>query len=309
MAHFLVTGGAGFIGSHLVEALVRRGDQVRVLDNFSTGSMDNLSAVKEQISVIPADIRDPAVAREAADGVDVVLHLAALASVPLSIERPQDTHDHCASGTLSMLTAAQAVGVRRFVYSSSSSIYGNRDDQQQTETDLPAPESPYAAAKLAGEYYCSCFDRSMGLETVVLRYFNVFGPRQSLEGPYAAVIPAFITAALRGQPAVIYGDGSQTRDFTFVESVVSANLLAAETAAAAGQFFNVAHGTSTSVEQLHQLIQELTATSTPADYQQARAGDVLHSKANIERAVEQLNFQPDADLRAGLAKTIDYYRN
>ena len=143
----------------------------------------------------------------------------------------------------------------------------------------------------------------------MLRYFNVFGPRQSLEGPYAAVIPAFITAALRGQPAVIYGDGSQTRDFTFVESVVSANLLAAETAAAAGQVFNVAHGTSTSVEQLHQLIQELTATSTPADYQQARAGDVLHSKANIERAVEQLNFQPDADLRAGLAKTIDYYRN
>jgi UDP-glucose 4-epimerase len=308
MTTYLVTGGAGFIGSHLVEALLQQGAQVRVLDNLSSGRLDNLAAVDGQFELISGDVQDISACRQAVDGVEVVFHLAALASVPASLAAPDSTHDACLTGTVRMLDAARQQKVRRFVYASSSSLYGNCSDQVQSETDLPVPESPYAAAKLGGEQYCQAFYRSFGLETVCLRYFNVFGPRQDPASQYAAVIPAFITAVLRGDSPVIFGDGGQTRDFTYVDNVIQANLLATGAEDAAGGTFNIANGNGTSLLELLDLLGDLLDLSIEPRHDPPRSGDVRHSRADIRRAREVLGYQPTAGLAEGLAPTIEYYR-
>jgi len=308
MTIYLVTGGAGFIGSHLVQALLEQGTEVRILDNLSSGRLDNLSAVDGQYELMTGDVQDVSACRQAVDGVEVVFHLAALASVPASLAAPDNTHQACLSGTLHMLDASRQQGVRRFILASSSSIYGNRNDQLQSESDLPAPESPYAAAKLGAEHYCQAFYHSYGLETVSLRYFNVFGPRQDPASEYAAVIPAFIMAMLRGDSPVIYGDGTQTRDFTYVENVVHANLLAAGARDAAGGIFNVANGTSTSLLELLDQLRNLLDQSMEPRHDPPRSGDVRHSRADISRAVEVLGYQPLTSLAEGLSPAIEYYR-
>ncbi len=309
MTTYLVTGGAGFIGSHLVQALLEQGARVRVLDNLTSGRLDNLAAVDGQYELMTADVQDVSACREAVDGVEVVFHLAALASVPASLAAPDTTHQACLTGSLRMLDASRQQGVRRFILASSSSIYGNRNDQLQSESDLPAPESPYAAAKLGAEHYCQAFYHSYGLETVSLRYFNVFGPRQDPASEYAAVIPAFISAMLRGDSPVIYGDGTQTRDFTYVENVVHANLLAAGARDAAGGIFNIANGTSTSLLELLDQLRNLLDQSMEPRHDPPRSGDVRHSRADISRAVEVLGYQPLTGLAEGLAPTIEYYRS
>jgi UDP-N-acetylglucosamine/UDP-N-acetyl-alpha-D-glucosaminouronate 4-epimerase len=316
MPTYLVTGGAGFVGSHLAAALIQRGHQVRVLDNFATGKVENLVAVADDIELISGDVRDEAAVKRAVTGCEVVLHQAALASVPRSLDEPLETHAACATGTLVVLHEARKAGVKRVVYAGSSSAYGNQgtgDRGQGTgakrETDPPLPLSPYAAAKLAGEMYCQASWHSFGLETVVLRYFNVFGPRQDPSGPYAAVIPLFIKALLAGKQPVIFGDGQQTRDFTFVENVVQANLLAAEAAQAPGQIFNVGSGVAYSLlDVLHEL-NAILGTNVQPDFQPARAGDVRDSLADISQARQLLGYEPAVDFAEGLRRTVDYYRS
>jgi UDP-glucose 4-epimerase len=309
MALHLVTGGAGFVGSHIVEALVRRGDRVRVLDNLVTGKLLNLGAVRSQIDFIKADLNDTAALARAVAGCEVVFHQAALASVPRSIEDPLSTHAACATGTLHVLDCARRAGVRRVVYAASSSAYGNQPTPRKSEADLPAPLSPYAAAKLAGELYCQAFWHSYGLETVCLRYFNVFGPRQDPKGPYAAVIPLFIQAVLSGRPPTIYGDGRQTRDFTYVENVVQANLLAATAPGAPGKVFNVGSGEATNLLDLLATLTALAGTRLEPNFAPPRAGDVRDSLAEISQARQILDYQPVCDFRTGLERTMDYYRS
>jgi UDP-glucose 4-epimerase len=305
----LVTGGAGFIGSHLVAALVARGDQVRVLDNFCTGKRNNLAPFGNQVELIEADLNDTAAVARAVAGCEIVFHEAALASVPLSVERPLDTHAACATGTLNVLDQARRAGVRRLVYAASSSAYGNQPSPRKTETDLPQTLSPYAVAKLTGEYYCQAFWHSHGFETVSLRYFNVFGPRQDPSGPYAAVIPLFIKAILTGQRPTIYGDGLQTRDFTYVENVVQANLKAAAApAAAAGRVFNVGNGQAASLLDLLKTLNEIMGGNIEPIFASARAGDVRDSLADITAARTVLGYEPTVDLKTGLKPTVDYYR-
>ena len=309
MARVLVTGGAGFIGSHIAAALLRRGDQVRVLDNFCTGKRDNLAAAG-QVELIEADLNDTAAVARAVAGCEVVFHEAALASVPLSVERPLDSHAACATGTLNLLDQARKAGVRRFVYAASSSAYGNQPSPRKMETDLPSILSPYAAAKLTGELYCQAFWHSYGLETVCLRYFNVFGPRQDPKGPYAAVIPLFIKAILSGSRPTIYGDGLQTRDFTYVENVVQANLKAAAAPAeAAGRVFNVGNGEAVSLLELLKSLNELMGGKIEPIFAPARTGDVRDSLADISLARRVLKYEPSVDLRTGLKPTIEYYRS
>ncbi|MDX1947030.1 MAG: SDR family oxidoreductase [Pirellulaceae bacterium] len=304
MGLFLVTGGAGFVGSHLVQALIRRGDQVRVLDNLTTGRRENLAAVAGDIEFAQADLLDPDAVPRAVAGCEVVFHQAALASVPRSIDDPLASHAACATATLILLDAARRAGVRRVVYAASSSAYGNQPTPVKRETDLPAPLSPYAAAKLAGEQYCQAFWHSYGLETVALRYFNVFGPRQDPSGPYAAVIPLFLQAILRGEGPTIYGDGRQTRDFTYVENVVAANLLAAQRPRVAGRVFNVGSGQATSLLDLLAVINRLAGTAIEPRFAPPRAGDVRDSLADISQARELLGYEPHIDLLTGLAATL-----
>lgn len=310
MPTFLVTGGAGFIGSHLVEALVRRGDRVGVLDNFATGKVENLVAIADDIELLSGDVCDEAAVKRAVAGCDVVFHQAALASVPRSVEEPLATHAACATGTLIVLHEARKAGVRRVVYAGSSSAYGNPPSSAnpKRENDLPSPLSPYAAAKLAGEMYCTAFWHSYGLETAVLRYFNVFGPRQDPSGPYAAVIPLFIQAVLSGKQPVIFGDGKQTRDFTFVENVVQANLLAASDPGAAGQMFNIGSGVAVNLLELLNELNAIFGTKTDPKFQPARAGDVRDSLADISRAKTILGYQPAVGLPEGLKRTVEFYR-
>jgi UDP-glucose 4-epimerase len=314
MHRVLVTGGAGFIGSHLVAALVRRGDQVRVLDNFCTGKRENLSAVeggaKGKVELIEGDVTDAAAVGRAVAGCELVFHEAALASVPLSVERPLDTLAACATGTLNVLDQARRAGVRRVVYAASSSAYGNQPTPRKMETDLPSMLSPYAAAKMTGELYCQAFWHSYGLETVALRYFNVFGPRQDPSGPYAAVIPIFIKSILTGSRPTIFGDGQQTRDFTYVENVVQANLKAAAAPTeACGRVFNVGNGEAVSLLGLLQSLNELMDTAIEPFFKPARTGDVRDSLADISLAQSILGYRPTVDLRAGLKPTIDFYRS
>jgi UDP-glucose 4-epimerase len=310
MPTFLVTGGAGFIGSHLVEALVRRGDRVRVLDNLSSGRRDNLAPQLGNIELLTGDVCDEKAVHQAVAGCEVVFHQAALASVPRSLDEPLATHAACATGTLTVLNEARKARVRRVVYAGSSSAYGNPLDAgaPKREADMPSPLSPYAAAKLAGEMYCQAFWKSYGFETVVLRYFNVFGPRQDPSGPYAAVIPLFIKAILAGQQPVIFGDGRQTRDFTYVENVVQANLLAAEAARAPGQVFNVGSGVAYSLLDLLRELNAISGTNVQPQFQPARAGDVRDSLADISQAKEVLGYSPAVEFVEGLRRTADSYR-
>jgi UDP-glucose 4-epimerase len=304
----LVTGGAGFIGSHIATALVERGDQVRVLDNLSTGSRQNLAHAAAKVELIQGDILDRAKVDLAVAGVEVVFHQAAMASVPRSLEQPLDSHAACATGTLQVLDAARRAGVRRVVYAGSSSAYGNEPYSAKRETDLPAPLSPYAAGKLAGEAYCQAFTASFGLETVVIRYFNVFGPRQDPNGEYSAVIPKFVVAMLAGKQPTIFGDGLQSRDFTYVENVVQGNLAAAESPAAAGRILNVACGRQYNLLDLIASINRVLRTQIKPVFKPARAGDVRESLADISTAREILGYEPTIDFDEGLRRSIDYYR-
>lgn len=308
MSLCLVTGGAGFVGGHLVESLVRRGDRVRVLDNFTTGRSENLATVIDQIELIKADITDTAAVGRALEGVEVVFHEAALASVPRSVAAPLESHAACATGTLTLLNGARDAGVKRFVYAASSSAYGDQPTPLKCETDLPMPLSPYAAAKLAGEHYCHAFYHTYGLPTVCLRYFNVYGPRQDPRGPYAAVVPIFIESLLAGRSPTIYGDGQQTRDFTFVEDVVHANLKAAGSSVG-GLTVNVGSGCRTSLIELLTQLNRLLGTSVQPNLQPARAGDVRDSLADISKVRQLLGYEPQFSLVAGLERTVAYYQS
>ncbi|MGD9722249.1 MAG: SDR family oxidoreductase [Pirellulales bacterium] len=311
MRTFLVTGGAGFVGSHIAEALCARGDRVRVLDNLSTGHASNLASFRDRVELIEGDVTDAATVAAAVQGVDCIFHEAALASVPRSVARPLDTHAACVTGTLNVLNEARLAGVRRVVYAGSSSAYGNQPRSPKREADLPAPISPYGAAKFAGEAYCHAFWATYGLETVSIRYFNVFGPRQDPNSQYSAVIPRFITAMLAGQRPTIYGDGGQSRDFTYVANVVHGNLLAADADAAqvAGRMLNVANGRSTDLLRLVSLLNELLGTNIEPLHEPARVGDVRESLADISEARQRLGYEPQVDFEDGLRRSIDYYRS
>jgi UDP-glucose 4-epimerase len=303
MAAYLVTGGAGFIGSHIVEALAARGDSVRVLDNFSTGSPANLDGIEGALDVLEGDITDPATVQSAMKGVEVVFHQAALASVPRSVANPIATHRACVDGTLNVLLAARDAGVRRVVYAASSSAYGASEKLPKCETDPTLPLSPYAVAKLAGEQYCAAFTEVYGLETVRLRYFNVFGPRQTPDSPYAAVIPLFLRALARGERPVIHGDGSQSRDFTYVADVVQANLLAADAPTASGRVYNIAGGGRTSLLELLGHLGRIVGAEVKPRFVERRPGDVKHSQADISRAMRDLGYRPRFAITEGLEQT------
>ena len=309
MRTFLVTGGAGFIGSHIAEALVRRGDRVRILDNLSTGFRRNVELLGDKVEFIEGDLLNAADVAKAVAGVEVVFHQAALASVQRSVDRPLDTHAACLTGTLHLLDAARQAGVRRLVYAASSSAYGDQPFSSKREIDLPAPLSPYAAAKLGAEYYCAAFWSTYKFETVAIRYFNVFGPRQDPNSPYSAVIPLFITALLGGRRPTIYGDGLQSRDFTFVANVVHANLLAADAANVAGQMFNVANGRSTDLLTLVGLLNGLLGTNVKPEFAPPRVGDVKESLADITKARKLLGYEPPVSFEDGLRRSVDYYRS
>lgn len=305
----LVTGGAGFIGSHVAERLVRDGHRVRVVDNLSTGHEANLAHLREDLEFIKGDLTDPAVCRRATEGIEVVYHLAALASVPRSMEDPVACHEHNVNATFNLLVAARDAGARRVVFSSSSSVYGDTPTLPKVEAVEPLPKSPYAAAKLSGEQYVLAFARAGMLEGAALRYFNVFGPRQSPDSAYAAVIPVFMAAARAGTAAPLYGDGGQTRDFTYVDNVVSANLLAGEGPATkvSGAVCNVGAGDRTSLLQLLEMIGEVAGRSVAIDRQPERAGDVRDSLASMARAQDVLGYRVLVPLRQGLERTWAWF--
>ncbi|RLC53628.1 MAG: LPS biosynthesis protein WbpP [Chloroflexota bacterium] len=308
MAFYLITGGAGFIGSHIVEELVRRRERVRVLDNFSTGRRENLAPFLEHVELVEGDLRDLSTVRRVAEGVDYILHQAALPSVPRSIADPLTSNDSNVTGTLHLLIAARDAGVKRVVYASSSSVYGDNPTLPKREDMSPAPKSPYAVSKLAGEYYCRVFAQAYGLETVCLRYFNVFGPRQDPASQYAAVIPKFITALLRDEPPTIYGDGHQSRDFTYVSNVVRANLLAATAPDVSGRVFNVACGERYTVLDLVAVLTEILGTHITPVHTAPRPGDVRHSLADITAAREALGYRVEVNFHEGLRRTVAWYR-
>jgi nucleoside-diphosphate-sugar epimerase len=307
---YLVTGGAGFIGSNLVEALVDAGASVRVLDDFSTGRRQNLDEFLDRIELFEGSITEPATCAAACEGIDFVLHQAALASVPRSVTNPAATHAACATGTLNMLIAARDAGVRRFVYAGSSSAYGDTPTLPKVESMPSLPRSPYAVAKLAGEQYCKAFSLVYGLETVVLRYFNIFGPRQGPASQYSAVIPLFITKALAGEGPTIDGGGEQTRDFTYVENAVQANLLGcgADAEAVSGEVFNVGCGDRISVSQLWEAIREATGTRVESVAGPSRDGDVRDSLASLEKIQGRMGYSATVSLAEGLRRTVESLR-
>jgi UDP-glucose 4-epimerase len=304
----VVTGGAGFIGSNIVDLLLQRGFSVRVVDNLCTGHLRNLQDAYSRLQFFETDIRDFKGLQMAFKGADFVLHQAALASVPLSLEQPEEVNDVCVTGTLNVLKAAQSAGIRRVVYAGSSSCYGNSPYAAKRECDELETLSPYAAAKLAGEKYCQAFFHAFGLETVVLRYFNVFGPRQDPTSHYSAVIPLFITWLLQGQRPVVYGDGEQSRDFCFVSNIADANLLAMKTPGVAGETFNISTGQSISLLRLLKLLEEMLEVSVEIDFHPPRKGDVRDSRADISHAEHGLGFTPRVTFEQGLRLSIDYYR-
>jgi UDP-N-acetylglucosamine 4-epimerase len=320
---WLVTGSAGFIGSHLLETLLRFGQTVVSVDSFITGHRKNLLEVRERVGeeawkrhrFIEGDITDPSLCRHACATVDVILHQAALGSVPRSIEKPLATHEANVTGFLNILDAARGAGIKRLVYASSSSVYGDDPNLPKTEATTGRPLSPYAASKQANELYAGVFGRCYGLETIGLRYFNVFGPRQDPQGAYAAVIPRWVSELLSGKQCVIHGDGETSRDFCYIQNVVQANLLAAATSnpRALGNVFNVAYGESTTLNKLHGMISEALKAVHP-DLQIApvahgdfRPGDVRHSLADISKATQLLGYRPSHAIQAGLAEAIDWY--
>ena len=304
----LVTGGAGFIGSHIVEGLLARGDAVTMLDDFSTGRRENIESFLDRVTLVEADLNDGEALRWAVDGAEVVFHEAALPSVPRSVSDPIGSNRANVDGTLALLCAARDAGVRRVVYAASSSAYGASEQLPKVESMKPSALSPYAASKLAGEFYASAFTRCFELETVSLRYFNVFGPRQNPKSQYAAAIPLFITAILDDRSPVVYGDGEQSRDFTYVENVVQANLLAAEAPQASGGVFNVGCGTAVTVNRIIEMINELCGKNVSSDFQPPRVGDVKHSRADISAAGECLGYEPVVPFEEGLRRTIEFFR-
>ncbi len=309
MTKFLVTGGAGFIGSNICKELISQGCFVRVVDNLLTGKRSNLDSIIDKIEFVQADMGDTEVAKSVMKDIDVVLHQGALPSVPLSVENPAPTHQHCVDATFTLLLAARDTGVRRFVYAGSSSAYGDTPTLPKVESMTPLPLSPYAVAKLVGEYYCSVFYQVFGLETITLRYFNVFGPYQNPESQYAAAIPAFVTSILNDKPPTIYGDGEQSRDFTYIDNVVHANLLAARVKETKGQVVNIACGLAVTVNEIIAMINEATGKSIKPNYTDPRPGDVKHSLADITLAKELIGFEPVISFEDGLKLAIDWYRD
>jgi UDP-glucose 4-epimerase len=305
----LVTGGAGFIGSHLVEALTARGQRVRVLDNLSTGLQSNLSHIRPAPELIQADLADGAAVERAMAGVQVAYHLGALASVQRSVENPQASHLACATGTLHVLDAARRHGVRRVVYAASSSAYGGLSSQAGQSEDAPVhPLSPYAAAKLSGELYAEAFSATYGLETVRLRFFNIFGPRQRADSPYSGVIALFIAAMAAGRTPTVHGDGLQSRDFTYVTNAVQALLKAAEAPGVSGNVYNVGTGRSVTVLDLVATLNRLMESTLVPQFTPARSGDVRYSRADIGRARHDLQYEPDVTFEEGLKRTLRWHR-
>jgi UDP-N-acetylglucosamine/UDP-N-acetyl-alpha-D-glucosaminouronate 4-epimerase len=305
----LVTGGAGFIGSHIARALVEQGARVRIIDNLSTGYEANLHEIGGDIDFINASINDTDSLALALQDVELVFHEAAIPSVPKSVKQPRETHDASVNGTFSLLLAARDAKVRRLVYAASSSVYGDQRESPKHESMRPDPLSPYAVAKLVGEYYCQVFTRTYGLETVCLRYFNVFGPRQDPGSPYSGVISRFILALESGERPVIYGDGEQTRDFTYVSNAVEANLRAAEASGASGKVFNIANGASVSINEVLDVLKRLTGrTNVSAEYFEPRVGDVRDSLADLSAARSVLGYRPRVGLEEGLRLTLDWWK-
>jgi UDP-glucose 4-epimerase len=309
MSIHLVTGGAGFIGSHLAEALVERGKRVRVFDNLCTGNRENVTRLGGRVEFVEGDLVNRAAVERALDGVEVVFHQAALASVPRSVDTPLDTNAACVTGTVNLLDVARRSGVRRVVFAGSSSAYGDQPTPAKHEGLLPMPLSPYAAAKMAGELYCQAFTTTYGLETVTIRYFNVFGPRQDPNSQYAAVIPKFITQMLAGERPTIFGDGKQSRDFTYIENIIHGNLLAADSPDAVGRTINVACGESFDLLQLVDGINKALETKIAPIFEPARAGDVRDSLADISLARKLLKYEPTVGFEEGLRRTVEYYRS
>jgi nucleoside-diphosphate-sugar epimerase len=309
MEKFLVTGGAGFIGSNICKKLASQGCFVRVVDNLLTGKRSNLAAVSDRIEFIEADMGDEEIARTCMKDIDFCLHQGALPSVPRSVDDPAATHKHCLDATFTLLLAARDAGVKRFVYASSSSAYGDTPTLPKVESMSPQPLSPYAAAKLAGEYYAEVFYKVFGLETISLRYFNVFGPHQDPTSQYAAAIPAFVTAILKNKPPTVYGDGLQSRDFTYVDNVVEANLLAARVEHTAGQVVNIASGKAVTVNDVIDIINDLLGKNVKPIYDAPRPGDVKHSLADITLAKKTIGYKPTITFKQGLKRAIDWYRD
>ncbi|SDI86309.1 SDR family oxidoreductase [Natribacillus halophilus] len=307
MVRYLVTGGAGFIGSNLVQALVSQGANVKVLDNFNTGNGDNLRVCHDDIELIDGDFTDPHVVKKAVKDVDIIFHQGAIPSVPKSIEHPIQTNHANVTGTLQLLQAAVAENVDRFIYAASSSAYGDGEELPKKEKQAGKPMSPYAVSKYAGEHYCKAFYESFGLETVSLRYFNVFGPGQDPQSEYAAVIPAFISAILQDQPPTIYGDGKQSRDFTYVDNVVAANMLAAKAPKLQGEVINIGSGKRWTLNQLVKKINEKLGKDVQPIYTSERTGDVKHSLADLQRAEALIGYRPTVSFDEGLARTINWF--
>jgi nucleoside-diphosphate-sugar epimerase len=306
----LVTGGAGFIGSHIASGLIRAGARVRIIDDLSTGYRENIAEIGGEVDFVEATLADESAMRRALEDVELVFHEAAIPSVPRSVENPRQTHIASVDSTFALLLAARDKRVKRVVYAASSSAYGDQPTLPKIETMLPDPLSPYAVAKLVGEYYCQVFTRVYGLETISLRYFNVFGPRQDPSSQYSGVISRFISALLSDQQPVIYGDGEQSRDFTYIDNVVVANLKAAETTNGIGQVINIANGEKVTLNELLDQLKQLTGrNNAQADYREARTGDVRHSLADTTRAREFLGFAPQVDLQTGLKLTMDWWKN
>lgn len=310
MAVYLVTGAAGFIGSWLTQALVERGETVRALDNFSTGKRENLAPLMDRIELHETDLRDAAAVARACKGVDVIFHEGAIPSVPLSVKDPRTSHTANIDGTFNLLEGARSAGVKRVVYAASSSAYGNKNPLPQKETMLPGPLSPYAVQKLTGELYLRSFWEVYGLETVALRYFNIFGPRQAPDSPYSGVMAKFARQMLRNEQPTINGDGEQSRDFTYIENVVQANMKAASAPAekVAGRVFNCACGKPFTLNQTYKMLAELTGYKNPPRYGPPREGDIKHSYADISAAREAFGYEPAVDFAEGLRRTVDWYR-
>ena len=306
----LVTGGAGFIGSNLADELIRQGAKVRIIDNFVTGNRENLGEIAGDFDLIEGDLNDDQALRRAISDVEIVFHLAALPSVPRSVDKPQETHEACVNATFNLLVKSKDSGVRRIIYAASSSAYGDQPRLPKVETMNPEPLSPYAAAKLMGEYYCRVFSHVYGIETLSLRYFNVFGPRQDPSSMYSGVISRFIDALMKDSTPIIYGDGEQTRDFTYIANVVDANIRAAQTSSGIGQVMNVANGEKVTLNELLETLKTITGRDdVTAEYLPERMGDVKHSQADNTRAIEWLGYQKLIDLKEGLQRTIEWWKD
>ncbi len=309
-AKYLITGGAGFIGSNIAEKLLGAGEKVKILDNLSTGFRENLSELSGDFEFIEGDLNETEKVRHALEGVEVVFHQAALPSVPRSVENPQETHQACVNGTFNLLANAKELGVKRVIYAASSSAYGDQIVSPKVETMRPEPLSPYAGAKLMGEYYCQIFSRCYGLDTICLRYFNVFGPRQNPSSQYSGVISRFIDALMKDETPTIFGDGEHSRDFTFIANVVNANLNAAETTKGIGEVMNCANGERISLNELLEVLKRITdKPSITADYQPARNGDIVHSQSDNSLAKQLIGYEKLVGLEEGLIKTIDWWKD